>query len=73
MGTYFNLKKYNIPLELASVSPFSIQIHIIFSHFKAMLRDTYFKNKHGDPLFLCFILIFYDNMILYDFWLYYDF
>ena len=30
-----------------------------------MLKATYFKNKYGDPLFLCFILICYHKMILY--------
>ena len=30
-----------------------------------MLKAMYFKNKHGDPLFLCFIFIFlsYDDLI----------
>ena len=30
-----------------------------------MLRAMDFKNKPGDPLFLCFIFISYHNMNLY--------
>ena len=30
-----------------------------------MFNARYFKNKHGDPFFLCFILISDHKMILY--------
>ena len=57
----FNLKKYNIPLELASVSPFFHTNTYQFwnlCHFKAMFKTMYLKNKHEDTLFLCCILYF---------------
>ena len=34
--------------------------------FNASLRAMYFKNKHGDPLFLYFIFISLHKMILFD-------
>ena len=64
-GTYFYLKKYNIPLDLASVSPFSMQININLCNFKAILKAMYFKTSMVTPYFLCFILISYLEMILY--------
>ena len=53
-GTYFNLNKSIIPLELASARPFfhinTYQFKNV-CHLKAMLKAMYFKNKHGDPYF----------------------
>ena len=57
-----------MPLELASVRPFYHTNTYKFTnlgHFEAMLKAMYFKNKHGDPIFLCFTFILYHNMFLY--------
>ena len=42
-----------------------MQIHINLCPLKAILKAIFFKNKHGDPLVLCFMLISYHKMILY--------
>ena len=52
-SSYFNLKKYNIPLVLASVWQFYHTNTYILNklcHLKAILKAMYFKNRHGDTL-----------------------
>ena len=63
-GIYFNLKKYNIPLELASVRPFfhTNTYHFLnLCHLKAMLKAMYSKTSMEAPyfyvLFLCLLAI----------------
>ena len=55
-GTCFNMKKYNVPLELVSVRPFSIQIHINvkFMSSQGNVKGRVFQIQAWRPLILMF-------------------
>ena len=67
-GTCFNLKIYNIPLELASIRPFyhtNTYKLLKFMSFQGNAKGQVFQKQAWDPLFLFFIIIAYHNTNMY--------